>query len=320
MPHAKRHHYLPESYLARFTRERSRQGRFWVYDIKQRQLRAQTPHNTAVQGYYNAVELEDGTRSFEVEEWLSKVEGDVAPIIDQIEDHQPVSIEDQAVVAVFVALQKLRGPAFEEAVGKMNEAVMKKVTQLCFANAQRAREVMEEYERDTGTPLGGTPEEMVDFAQRDAYQIETHRNESLRLMVELCTDTAKRFVRFDWAFVHVPDGRSFVTTDLPFHVIEPPGWERKFGIRGFGYGTPGTRKIIPLSDKVCLIMYGPGRRCEHRGISVEGVRSLNQRLAADAYRLVIGRDEDLVKSLVRVLQKAELRHGFEWGGTNLNVG
>lgn len=56
--HPKRHHYLPESYLKRFKREKA----LWVYDIETKQLRPQTPTDTGAIGYFNVLEDTNGVR------------------------------------------------------------------------------------------------------------------------------------------------------------------------------------------------------------------------------------------------------------------
>src|ERR1043165_1464790 len=70
MAKPKRHHYLPEFYLAGFTLDGARESTFTVFDRDECQFREQTPPNTAVRGYYYAVEDEaTGEKSMHVEEF-----------------------------------------------------------------------------------------------------------------------------------------------------------------------------------------------------------------------------------------------------------
>lgn len=150
MSDAKRHHYLPVSYLNRFTPEGTEQSRLCVYDIKLRQFRVQTPRNTGVQSYYNAVVQEDGTRNFEIEKAFSQIEGDASALITKIEAREQIDEKDRGVLALFVAAQKLRVPEFEEDVGKMMEAPLRLVGRMSFATPERARESLALFEKDTG--------------------------------------------------------------------------------------------------------------------------------------------------------------------------
>lgn len=319
MSNPKRHHYLPESYLSRFTRERTDQGKLWIYDIKKREFREQTPRNTGVQGYYNAVEKEDGTRDFGIEESFSRIESETATVINKIEAREPIDEKDRGILGLFVAAQMMRGPEFEEDVGKMMEGPLRMAAQISFATPERARQSLEQFEKDTGKPLGASAEEMMEYLKRDDYQLKFHRNESLRVMTNLVGDTAKRFVRMDWRFFHAPADRTFITTDSPFVVMAPDDWGDMPPWNGFGYGTLGTRKLMPLSDKVCLIMFDPGTAAEHGDLTEAGVRTINTHLAVEAYRLVIAREEPLLRSLVRSVERNEKRRGFKWGGSKVKT-
>ena len=84
----------------------------------------------------------------------------------------------------------------------MMEAPLRMAGKLSFATLERAKESLAQFERDTGAPLGATAEEMMEYFKRDNYTLEFHRNESLRMMVNLMGDMAKRFARMDWMFFH----------------------------------------------------------------------------------------------------------------------
>ncbi len=319
MSQPKRHHYLPESYLARFTREGTPQSVFWIYDIKLRKLRDQTPRNTGVQGYYNAVERPDGSRDFGLENALSTIESDMSVLLPKIECREPLNETDRATLATFSALQRLRVPEFEEEFNLAITAIMRMAGRVAFANEERAKIMIDQFERQTGKQLGLTPVEMIEEMHRADRPIETHRNDSLRTMVNLLPDTAKRLARMDWVFLHAPDDRAFVTTDSPFVLVEPDDLPKEPMLRQVGYGTRGTRKLFPLSSRTGLMMLDAGSRIEHHDATEANVRWFNEHVAGEAYRYVIGRDKELVKSLVRTFEKAERRLEFTWGGSKLKV-
>ena len=62
MSQPKRHPYLPQPYLCRFTRGGERERVFWVCDIEKRELRRQTSKNTAVQKHCYSRTLPDGSK------------------------------------------------------------------------------------------------------------------------------------------------------------------------------------------------------------------------------------------------------------------
>jgi len=313
MGNPKRHHYVPESYLIGFTKARTSKCALFVFDIEKQEVRPQLPKDTCVQGYYNAVELVDGSRSFEIEEALAKVEGRAAPIIQKIDAREALTTRERSTLSTFIACQKLRVPEFESEVGQVMEKLLKQTLGVAFESKERAKQLLDEFEKDTGAPLGVSAEEMMDFVARDKYRIKTGRNESLRLMTNLVEKTAMRFMAMEWMFLHVPPGCAFVTTDNPFHIIPPsyihelPKW------MGYGYGTKGTQKLVPLSSSVGLVMGDFGDRIKHADAAPETVRQFNLGVASDASRFLIGHEEALVLSLARSMKKAEKRQGFRWG-------
>src|ERR1700733_7565782 len=122
----KRHHYLPESYLKRFTRDKA----FWVFDIQKKELRPQTPHDTGAIGYFNALEDKDGNRNFIIEEALSKIGGAIVGVMEKVDAREKLSEDDRHLLAHFVSLQMLRGPDFHDDMSKVNETLLKQFTKI----------------------------------------------------------------------------------------------------------------------------------------------------------------------------------------------
>jgi hypothetical protein len=317
MGNPKRHHYVPESYLLGFTKERTEKGVLFVYDIEKQEIRPQLPKDTCVQGYYNAVELADGSRSFELESALATIEGRAVPVIQKIDTGEALSPQERDTLSIYIALQKRRVPDFESDVGQMTEKTMKAMLGIAFESEERAKQMLEEYEKDTGAPLGLSAKEMMEFIAKDKYRIETGRNESLRVMMNLAEGVAKRFMGMDWMFLHSPPGSAFVTSDNPFHIIPPSNLEEMPIWMSYGYATLGAKKLIPLSMSVGLVMGDPGDRIQHAAATKEIVRTFNLGIASDAYRFLIGHEENLVLSLAKNMEKAVKRRGFSWGGPKI---
>src|SRR5713101_6495768 len=115
MSSLKRQHYLPEFYLHGF----SRNGKLWVYDRQNRELREQTPVNTGVQGHYYSFTSASGVRQAVIEEMLSRVESDAKPCLEKLRAGHPLSLEERQKVALFVAFLRTRVPEFHELVQEM---------------------------------------------------------------------------------------------------------------------------------------------------------------------------------------------------------
>lgn len=139
--------------------------------------------------------------------------------------------------------------------------------------------------RDTGKEFAGTAKDIV-----------TNRNLSLGLMLELSVDIAICFRQMEWLFLYAPDKKSFVTTDNPV-ALESPDLEPK-NFLGDSIVTPGAIKLVPLSQRICLIMFDRGNLIGYKNTTREIVRKINIMIAICADRFLIGRDEALVRNLV----------------------
>lgn len=316
MSEAKRHHYLPVSYLKRFTSDGTDQGLLWICDISKREFRAQKPLNTAVQGYYNAIEKKDGTRDFQIEKDLAALEGQVVPIIDNIECGAPLTKEERQKLAFYVAVQKHRTPDFEEQVDMTVEANVGRVGRMLYSDPDRAKEMFARYEKETGRTLGVPPKELSDMFTKRQVNVVVSRNASLQTMVNQSPQIADFLMQMEWAFLHAPAGEAFVTSDQPFTLTAPPQRFRTPPFGTYGILNPGCRKLFPLSPKVCLIMFDRGHGAPHRQASSDQVDLINRTTAADAYRYLIGREEARIRRLAQIMDSA---FGLEWGGTKLRV-
>ena len=198
MSSPKRHHYLPQFYLKGFCRDEY----LWVYDRKTNQVRRQTPINTAIQSHYYSVEDEDGVKNTEIESFLSQIEGLTKPIIQKVSNKDEISGEEKEILSVFLAILMNRVPDFEKSVDIMEGHLVKKMSDMMFSDEKRTKSVMDRYEKETGNKIEMSANELVDFHKRGAYTIKIHRNESLRLMLDLSFNFADFFRQMDWGFLH----------------------------------------------------------------------------------------------------------------------
>jgi hypothetical protein len=105
------------------------------------------------------------------------------------------------------------------------------------------------------------------------------------------------FRAMNWVVVHPADAKAaFVTTDQPVCVLPPPGYEPNF--YGFGFATPGADKIVPLSEKTCLVIRDLGTAFSHINADRAHVRRINLNITLHCQQFVIGPAEALVRNLV----------------------
>lgn len=290
----KRHHYLPQFYIEGFCRENS----LWIFDRKLNEYRPQTPINTALQSHYYTFKDLEGNLNTDIEKMFSSIEGKTKPIIDKIDEGEKLSEEDKKILSTFIGCIKGRVPDYEKEVNEFNGEFIKKICKWMYCNPKAVEDTFTDIEKDTGKKMDVSPKEMVQFFQDGNYDVITHKNFSLAAMIETSFELASYFNQMDWLLIYAPKKSSFITTDSPFTLIAPDNYDPK-SFRGVGIITKGAIKVVPLSQKTCLIMYDKGTRYEQRTASREEIRTINLNVALRCDRFVISRDETLLKNIVK---------------------
>ena len=290
----KRHHYLPAFYLDGFCHE----GLLCVYDRERREYRVQQPHDTAVRRYYYAVTDEDGTRNLDIEKAFSRLESDTKPVIAKLDNREAVTAEERDTLAHFIGFLFVRVPEFEDRVNRVYEHVLRAATQVAFATDENGIEQLRQYAERTGEPFDeAEARATAEFARSGAYGFDIHRNQSLHHMLKHGPVMGRVFRQMEWLVLHPAEAKAaFITTDKPVCVLPPPGYMPNF--YGFGIATIGAMKVVPLSQKTCLLIRDMGDALQHIDAGQDQVRRINLNVTAQCQQFVIGRHKRLVGSLV----------------------
>ncbi len=298
MTDPKRHHYLPEFYLAGFTADGRRDSAFTVFDRDTSTFRLQTPVNTAVSGYYYAVQDElSGERSMMVEKFLGSIEGDVEPVIRKLERQERLTDDDREQLALFCALLYTRVPQFERSVQEVFNGGFQELARRMATSIDDVRRQHEAWEAQTGDVSEVTPEEDFELLRSGGYRLAQPRQNVIKMMLEFGGRLAESFLNMCWAVGQAPTQMSIIVTDAPLLLIPPRDWQP--GMGAVGLETPGTHKMFPLTRKLALFIGDFGHGFEYLRLTKGQVRSNNLALASRCERFVIGPDEALVRSVVR---------------------
>ncbi|MCK4564174.1 MAG: DUF4238 domain-containing protein [Verrucomicrobia bacterium] len=254
MSNPKRHHYLPQFYLRFFARNKL----LWIYDRELNEFRKQPPINTTVKKHYYAIEQEDGEKNLELEKHLADIEGKAKGIISKLVAKEYITDEEKITFSVFLAYMNFRVPDFEKSVNKFQESILRRANALMFSDEKHAQATLDQYKKDTGDDIEISATELVEFQKNGNYEIQTHRNESLRIMVEITAEMAKYFSLMDWGIHHAPKGTAFITTDNPFLLTPPPNYEPNIVTTQVASRTGffGGRKTFFNLDRKQGIAYG----------------------------------------------------------------
>lgn len=293
MTDAKRHHFLPKFYLEGFSRE----GWVWLFDRPRGEFRRQRTKQVAVIGRYYSVATVDGPNPAVVERLLGSIEAGTRPLIEKLDAGELLDPTDKDALSVFVASMYSRVPQFRNDYEHLSAELLRRMSEIMLGDPERAALAIENMRLDTGEDLDIDPQRLSDFVTRGEYDVEFPPEHSIKMMLELIPEFGRLFEQMNWIFCHPPARSSFVTTDAPFLLIPPP--QERPDFFGVGVLTPGAQKILPLSQRTCVVMGDHGSAMQHCRLNREQTRELNLNIATRAYELVIGRDEALIRNLVK---------------------
>lgn len=303
MSDPKRHHYVPAFYLAGFTRLRKRDAQFAIYDREKNEFRTQTPDSSAHQRFYYATEGEHGERDLSIEKFLGELEGASKPLIDKLESQQAISADERATLALFFALMHTRVPQFERSLNEIADLTQKTLNRLRYPTVEEVRTAMREIERERPFPPSATAEEAFSMLTGDEFTFAPHRNDAIRVMLRMAIDIGGLFDQFTWHIVHTESDSQFLTLDAPVVLLPPHDWT---GERGYGFLTPGTMTLIPLTAGCALFMENAGKSIDHRVMPDEGVHINNKGMVSHSERYIFARDRTYLERVVTEARLPEI--------------
>src|SRR4051812_40019765 len=103
--------------------------------------------------------------------------------------------------------------------------------------------------RAAGVDLGdATPDDIAAFFRDGEYKLKFSQNESLKGMVSLLSPLGAMLSNMRLRVLRAPKKKFFLPWDELFLLFPPQ--RREF--IGVGIATPGARKVLPLTSRVCL--------------------------------------------------------------------
>jgi hypothetical protein len=127
----KRQHFIPILHLKHFVGAAPK-GQVWTYDAESGEVRSATPENTAVQTHFHSIEGNDGAMDTRVEDYLSTVESNAAPVYEALlhAEIPPKGSQGRVDFATFLAVMYVRTPAMRRMGAEM---VGRQLQILCYA-------------------------------------------------------------------------------------------------------------------------------------------------------------------------------------------
>lgn len=168
MNEPKRHHIMPESYLARFCRD----GILWAFNRTDGSCKPQTPVNTAVRNHFYSYKDHEGKRRTDIEKLLSRFEGMAAPAFDRLAAGETTTNDDREAIAAFIAFAMSRTVGFKQDFDAARAYMAKWIGDVAFSSINATRATLARHERQTGVKIERSAEEVHAFHLGGKYDVE----------------------------------------------------------------------------------------------------------------------------------------------------
>jgi hypothetical protein len=280
MTRAKRHHYVPAAYLARFGEGGSvlvrRRGRpaMYVTSVK----------NVAVEGGFYEVLGDDGQPSDAVERDLSSLEGGALVALREVEQSQqvpPVGSSARSTLATFLAVQFTRTPLHRERI-----MFPGRVARYAGSRETDAALMAEYLEREH---LGFSPRDSEVRAALDLTQYLLRERElftkdnAIRLAFSTVEAVEHVMLRMRWS-LEVARKPRLITSDAPLVLWRTPTPRDQFE----GFGLENAEEVrFPISPAMQLLLTHQPREPVTR-IEPDRVRACNADMTLACYQVVVG--------------------------------
>lgn len=202
------------------------------------------------------------------------------------------------VLSIFVSLFKFRVPEFAKEQQHLRREILRKLGPMVERTSRLSRS-------ETPKPLiSPTGERSYDLAEviEEIEALETDadasHNDVLRMVVPLTGEISRYILQMDWIIARSPADASFVTTDNPFVLTAPHGYDPQSPF-GVGIATLGAQEIIPLTARPCLVILDKGSSVDFANISRAEVRRINLAVALNCDRYLFARDEAQIRNVVK---------------------
>ncbi|HYF90645.1 MAG TPA: DUF4238 domain-containing protein [Symbiobacteriaceae bacterium] len=254
MGETRRHHYVPQSYLALFTPSGRKDDRLHVLDLREGRQWKALPDKVAHEHDFYRVNV-SGMEPNMVEDWFSEFEAEAAPVLRYVDERKelPKGKAYETLMA-FVALQASRTRRIRDTMASGMEQVSKMSLRLIFQSEDRWNMYKERMKREG---FGGedldevTYEQMIDFLRRDNFTISPGDTFLTRTNVESWQTLIPMVQAREWSVVVAPEGESFICSEEPVSLVStvelPDFWSSP------GFGMRNTELTMPVSKSVMLV-------------------------------------------------------------------
>lgn len=245
---ARRHHYLPQAYLAAFTDTGTKDGLLYVLDSSGARFRSSTK-NVAVELDFNRVDI-NGKPPDIVENELSALEDSATQAILNLNRTNTFpSDDDFSWIINLLCLIAVHNPKLRKSFNRSRELTIHIIGDLLVSNEKTWTHHLKKAQ-DAGY-IGETSisfEEMKKFFKERKYKIKFKPESNLRVELRAFDKILHILAQRTWSLLLAPSaGPDFICSDHPVALTF-----KGAGQVPIGYGLKNTAVFFPLGSKTGL--------------------------------------------------------------------
>ena len=250
---ARKHHFVPQGYLAGFTDDGTRNGKLTVFDLESQKTFRTTPRNVAAKRDFNRIDIH-GLFPDSVERALGDFEGKAISTIRRLQECEGSMTDDElSDIVTLMTLLVTRNPRRRHRMNAARRHGVRVIASMLTSDRLIYESHVARAKRDGFIPKDAhVPfEKVAKFVREDQYTVEISTTENLQQEFGISfNDIFDTLASRSWSLVIADaDAPDFVTCDHPVAVVFKDN-----GRRGpIGYDLPVTEVSFPLGPRHAVI-------------------------------------------------------------------
>jgi hypothetical protein len=297
LSNAKRHHYVPEFLLRRFsTNPAEEHPQIYRLDVRTGAIVRLSTSNCTVIQHYNRLSTTTGFPTGFAEALLSYIEGQATPLVEKLLHGGILNLQERVEFSTFLMAQQMRTPRGREWLrfGQDQAAKLWLLKQI-YENRDITKEhLREDLGREpTEDEIDESIRQMAEPLEHDELIVSYGQDAEILGMFTPAPDLVPLIGEMDWTLLEASGGQSFILSDDPLVRLDPLNPDGPAAWRS----SPNVEATMPLDPHYCLRLRQPPLAQSARVVTAEEVLDTNLRTYAGAMEGIFGPTEQLLESV-----------------------